>query len=524
MPTVLAMLDSSRDVFTLAFINKSIQSFVTREVVVRSAVFQGGNARKVIGSIMNEVEDKSIFFPSALRLLRLLNGKQCENLDECWNYNLESNKATSLARTSTRPFGLMICKECARGMSDSLPWNHFANEHGDGRVAFDWKIINRPFIDRFGERHGPVVVAKQVRQIENTYKGAEERDAALARLLGEVDGKVPDETEQLREKLVEAYDDAESKADAFFESKREIAVNKSKAVSLNGKGRRDKIFKELETLLDGYEHKSLALLCTWDDEWGTVGLTLCPSCDILRPLFDASSSATKKKIKAAADELRFVYDMLQSKHLLSQNFLLFLSNSTDPMERALFRYLNSIEMTPEKLLRKSWRCVDLVQEDKLLEVLFGADLKRSDLATVFSLAVVSSDEEDGATDLRNLAKGAWLEACRLNDEHTYSMSAPIWSNLNTLAKTRFRRVREALVEYLARPEVVEFIQDESAPENNQDQNVSRRKVVMSIYVDRWGQRYLFNRNFVALLSRHRSLFEDPSRLPSNVAEPIERMY
>ena len=70
MPAVIDMLDSPRDLFNLAFLSKRVQPFITREVVVRASVFQGGNTRKIIADVLAKIQKKSIFLPSAIRLLR----------------------------------------------------------------------------------------------------------------------------------------------------------------------------------------------------------------------------------------------------------------------------------------------------------------------------------------------------------------------------------------------------------------------------------------------------------------------
>ena len=45
LPTIMLFLDSARDVYNLSLCSKSLRRAVTPEIVVRSAVFQGGRAK-----------------------------------------------------------------------------------------------------------------------------------------------------------------------------------------------------------------------------------------------------------------------------------------------------------------------------------------------------------------------------------------------------------------------------------------------------------------------------------------------
>lgn len=71
MPIVIGMLsDSPRDLFTLYCTSKRSQPFITREAVVKSAVYQGGNSREIMRDLIRRIEKRSIFLPSAVRMLR----------------------------------------------------------------------------------------------------------------------------------------------------------------------------------------------------------------------------------------------------------------------------------------------------------------------------------------------------------------------------------------------------------------------------------------------------------------------
>lgn len=94
---IYSMLDSPQDLYNLAFSSKYLASLVTPEIVIRSAVFNNLRKRdvrnrKIIGSVINYLTNRSIHVPSAHRMLRLLNAKSCERGDQCWGKNLSTGK------------------------------------------------------------------------------------------------------------------------------------------------------------------------------------------------------------------------------------------------------------------------------------------------------------------------------------------------------------------------------------------------------------------------------------------------
>ena len=71
MPLVISLLsDSPRDLLTLYCTSKRSQPYITREVVVRASVYQGNNSREIMRDLVRRIEKRSIFLPSAVRMLR----------------------------------------------------------------------------------------------------------------------------------------------------------------------------------------------------------------------------------------------------------------------------------------------------------------------------------------------------------------------------------------------------------------------------------------------------------------------
>ena len=71
MPLVVDLLsDNPRDLITMYSTSRKSQSFITREVVVKASVYQGGKSRLIMKDLMVQIRKKTIFLPSAIRLLR----------------------------------------------------------------------------------------------------------------------------------------------------------------------------------------------------------------------------------------------------------------------------------------------------------------------------------------------------------------------------------------------------------------------------------------------------------------------
>jgi hypothetical protein len=67
-----------RELFRLAYCSKQLLAKITPEMVIRSAMISGGHAATTIKALQPLMANRSIYPPSALRLLRLINGRKCE--------------------------------------------------------------------------------------------------------------------------------------------------------------------------------------------------------------------------------------------------------------------------------------------------------------------------------------------------------------------------------------------------------------------------------------------------------------
>ena len=251
-------------------------------------------------------------FPPLFPSNRLVNGKRCEILSECWSFNIRTQKHQNLATAhyTTRPLGLCICKDCAKGLTTSVPSSSFAASH----ERVDDRTLDSPFYDSQGERQGPVIITGDIKQIEKSYRGADDRTSILNQILKAVDDEADDDEDDIIKSLVAVHKDAESKADAFLEARAELEYQRSLAAQKEKGAKRlvkmKEIHAELSNLLGDFEHKDIALAVEWNEN--RIGQPHAAfECDLsqelLSGMFSAVSNSSKKKIRTASEEIRRVY-------------------------------------------------------------------------------------------------------------------------------------------------------------------------------------------------------------------------
>ena len=218
------------------------------EAIVRASVFNGNKSRKVMGTIMEMVKARSIHVPSTERLWRLVRGTRCERGSECYQYNLETKIPALMTNIALRPFGMCICQTCARILSAPiLPqkgWGpsrryleHFAVKSGrvvgcDDRAEANRLLCQGPQLDPVtGDKIGPLVLGKEIKQIANTYPhprdDADARKDALDKVFEKIDQEEEEEGHDERTtKLVSFHEAAEAAYDDFVHSKWLVEQNK----------------------------------------------------------------------------------------------------------------------------------------------------------------------------------------------------------------------------------------------------------------------------------------------------------
>ena len=89
-----------RDLYMFVFSSKMLVSSLSVEVVINSAIMAGGNAKATVEELQRLMLTGSIFPPSAIRLLCLINGRRCEIC------------GVNRVKHVRKGFGINVCWKC----------------------------------------------------------------------------------------------------------------------------------------------------------------------------------------------------------------------------------------------------------------------------------------------------------------------------------------------------------------------------------------------------------------------------
>lgn len=172
---ILGYLDV-KSLYRFAFCSKHFSEVVTHEHVVRSAMISGGHANKTMSDVIDlALNKRNIFLPSPSRLLRLANGKCCEN-----------KLCTALVHHIRPGYGLFFCWDCLTGSTIAIKNSHkmLKNDRvARGEYSRKSYLLKRPYTDTAGERAGPII----------SYANQESSQDDIQNLLEEADETVSQE-------------------------------------------------------------------------------------------------------------------------------------------------------------------------------------------------------------------------------------------------------------------------------------------------------------------------------------------
>ena len=156
---IMEFLDAPSMMF-LASTSKEIQETATYELVIRNTVMHDmrRDCRSTflgVCSLLDDLEEQTIYIPSPMRMLRLLNGKRCES-HGC------DGKVDALTR------GLLLCKKCKLEKFFSYSWGQrkkYAEIMNYSFLQYCSYLTKRPFrsIDR--QRNGSVITKTDVERM-----------------------------------------------------------------------------------------------------------------------------------------------------------------------------------------------------------------------------------------------------------------------------------------------------------------------------------------------------------------------
>lgn len=258
-----------KDLMNLSHTSKKTKEHITVEVLVKTAMMQGGRPRMSIEQLVPLMRKQSIFPPSPNRLLCLLNGKVCEvccdnpnkngknyvlhvrdgwGLFQCWNcckkmskrfYKTDvdflqdarncilNNERTNPKRRGWRNEPIYSWEEDAQEKlsqliedadSNCIEWE-LKNPH-EGLQLFRTRdainyLMRRSYIDRRGERAGPIFSGhhfQELTRILSSFHSKQEMDERYNIYLQDV-LQAPDDNDPRYGEFLTVYEDVKEAAD-----------------------------------------------------------------------------------------------------------------------------------------------------------------------------------------------------------------------------------------------------------------------------------------------------------------------
>ena len=465
---------------------------------------------------------------------------RCENGSDCWSYDLVNKAPAKLtAQYTSRPFGLCICKDCSKNLSTAVSSSHWAAPIK--RVGV--RTLDVPF-GAIGEKWGSVATTRDIKQIEKTCRTTNVggKRSMLDKLIKDrMNSHSNGDEKEIIKSLAKVYKDAERKASSFIAARNRLdrerhseaqAKKKEKKVT-----RMKEIHAELSNLLEDFEHKDIALAVEWNQNWSGqphAAFECNLSQELLSGLFSAVSNASKKKIRTASEEIRRVYSLAASKNLLStvKDAVLFLADSQEPADQMLYKYFSANDDmfgTAHKIFFASagpnhvdW--LESATSANIANTLLGYSANsygvfrespatiRTRLGSAFAQTIID-DEMEKCGDLRKIAQHTWrLGWFDIWSSHSGTIVETI-RHAFPLLRVRYEQVRASVSEYLARPDVVSYM--EMPGVSPKHPSITRRVVVERAAIrDYQCLVWILNvdrgQNHAHLRARHECMFDDPS--------------
>ena len=322
---MMLFLDNARDIYSLSMVgSKHIRGAITTEVVVRSAVFSGGKQQTRIQSLIDEgIKKKAVYLPDTFRLLRLVVATRCEQLHQCFGYNLETHRSSSLAKEAKLKFGMSICHLCARsaaassyGIVGKYDWflGKFeygrAMHHHNGQYKVGKLIASQQTELGTSNKVGPLLTARMYHQIQATrgqvLSGAD-LDAAQDAIIADIPGY-----QERCDSIVEFFDAAQAHYPRFQQSQSDIAAEKQRIKDQERAKRKLKtqlkFLGRIKRALAGYKYKE-QILSHRVDEHSKLQL-YGPAQSVFQFVLEAPSKVTARTISSTLEQIKPIYDRL----------------------------------------------------------------------------------------------------------------------------------------------------------------------------------------------------------------------
>ena len=386
---VFEFLPSCRDVYNLAFQSMYLRGHVERrmDIVVRAAVHERGRGKNGTRKLMSWqkketrasgsmkqvcslLQDRSVYVPGPLQLLRRLCATRCEMGTGCWGYDMIAGRSRPLGVWLTLPFSLALCDMCLENHTNSytsrdsvysfamsqariahppgnckICTNSFFESQDGGSYALTGDVA-RPLTEASvgPTPTGPIINGLEVYQLARITPPNLER--AFECLVDEVYGAEG----STRRNAYEASADA-----VVAEYNRSVealhAYKRAETERYNAKVRRQKekkrqltepIVMAVEDAVEGATNDYLVLKYTWigvELEFGRAVRFHAPFVNSAlseESLLNCPSAATKKRISRACDKIRRMYDIIGSAEAFTS--FRFLEKSRNRIKQKMLQY------------------------------------------------------------------------------------------------------------------------------------------------------------------------------------------
>jgi len=517
--SIYMMLDSPRNLYNIAFCSKRLLSIVKYEHILRSAIFQQKTAGKTVTAVLNAVRLRSIYVPSITRMLRLVNGRRCERGSLCWGFDMIGKKS-SLVNFARPGIGLFLCRKCIAGMTTPFQRDtNWAAEEGivaASTVDYSMRGLNQLCTEMStAQPVGPIISILDIKQISHTYNSRlhsnDKRSEILKMMVKEREKN--DKNLQKRDYLISLFVRAREDLIAYNKKRSDEVYTK---ICLQNQKRLQKLKDMhgiLKELLQDHEWKDFALECRWNEGGlcfndAHVSYSCAIVYEAMRNMINAPSSASRKRIKQAAQEIRDNFDLISRSNFFYYHFL----DENDAFEGPLRTYCID-HFTPKRMFSKvfprrfgrstSSDFMDLIRKGDLSGAFFLIIPDRDDvLGNAFALSVeIPTAPDRAARNFRSLALSAW---------EAKSMMRQKWSTRNRqeirmqgdLCNKLYSDLKSAITDYMQCNETGRFI---SYP-NEEINGMSRLDAVETVYTRKECHKHLLDRDFHSLRELHRRFY------------------
>ena len=540
LPHILSFLDDSNDVYTISKCSKYLRDSITPEIVIRSAVFAGGTAQKAIANIMQLVENRSIHMPSTHRLLRLVSAKRCERGSDCTAYNLLAEHSAQL-RTHEKvslSFGLAFCSKC-RDMLCTYSGYH-TPVRSLGIVASDHysrTLGQAQFEACTGDPIGPILFTPEVSRILNTYSQRDDQIEALTNVYDDVTPYAEKSNEEQCVALVQCHQETMDRYSALKEKKAQTRRDEIEAKRTARCAKKEenvqRVIKTMKECLEGYQHKGRILQGRYLED-GTFKLRYGPARAILGSFLAAPSKASKKKIVAAVQETKRIFDLLEANNFFNGRLFEVLLKSITVgfrARRSLIKYCQS-DLSAIELLTRAWKhsywyhwnespamafdykpFMSFIEKGDIIRAIFSVlTNEQKDAAAVNSF--VKASPMDCYSQGRKLARNVWDDDAKTTVAHNTSLE--MYTRCHSRCYAMYKQLRQNYYDYINDEETQRFLSETRFPRN---------RLVPLEYFDRQDaidtvldikplaeKEALRERDFETLLEAHRYFFQQGRKI------------